>query len=92
MLKPQSFLLVDAVVNLMEESYIKNKAKGVSVSATSTQSMNKLDMVSKLFQKLETQIRYRFFDRETHFKDTPRYNNVVFLNDYKDFKYVDDYY
>lgn len=92
-LKPQKFLLVDAAVKLIEGSFVIHKAKGVSVSTTSLprnhESFQKHDMILKLFHSLETQIRYRFFHNEPVVKESssPRYHNVIFLNNYKDFRF-----
>lgn len=88
--KPQHFVFVDAIVRLMENSYILNHAKGVSVSTTSSsyKDLLKRDIISKLFQQLETQIKYRFHDDDRTFTDVPRYHNVVLLKDYDDFRSV----
>lgn len=87
-LKPQNFVLVDAVVNIMEKTYIRHQAKGVSISTTTKnhKSLHKPDMVSKLFQNLGTEISYRFFYQEILFLNAPMFHNVIFLNDYNDFR------
>lgn len=89
-LKPQKFLLVDAVVNLIDKSYSYQHAKGLSVSTTSLnhKTLIKRDFISNFLQKLKTQIRYRFSDKIMTFTDVPRYHNVVFLYDYDEFRSV----
>lgn len=88
-LNPQRFLLVDAVVELMEESYIIDVNRfSVSATPTCTDSLHTIDdMISKLLQSLKTRIKYLFTDKEI-FRDRGSVNNVVVLYDYNDFRFA----
>lgn len=87
-LKSERFFTVDAVVKLMETSFIPYERRlSISTTPVHKYSMYKRDMVSNFLQSLKSQIKYKLTDKEIE-KDRASFHNVIILNDYNDFRLV----
>lgn len=87
-LEPQNELIVDAIIKIMDESIIP-KAVGVTITTTpktNSKYLPKRDMIAVLCQRLKEKIKYRLIDQDIPSMDKPRYNNIVFLRNYEDFR------
>lgn len=87
-LHSERFLEVEAVIKLMETTFIPYERRlSISTTPEHNYSMRKSDMISNFLQSLKSQIKYKLTDKIIE-KDRASYHNVIILSDYNDFRLV----